>query len=134
MLYDTSNLTPAGTGDPFLDYMVYNGLDNCITYEVWERLSELSGNEETYSFSRALQAPALEMMLRGLRVDTLARDSAVAHLRSQQEAGQFLLNRYGEPIWGRPINPRSPLQLKTLFYQVMNLPEQHTIVKGIRKV
>src|SRR5215207_5369757 len=43
MIYDTSTLTPAGTGDSFLDYQLYNGLDCCLTFEIHERLSELCG-------------------------------------------------------------------------------------------
>jgi DNA polymerase-1 len=132
MIYDTSILTPAGTGDPFLDYQIYNGLDNCITYEVHERLSTFQGNELIYSFERAMQAPALEMMLRGLRVDRLAVDSAVRHLRGQLEILQDLLNRYGEAVWDKPLNPRSSLQLKTLFYEVMKLPVQYKLQKGKR--
>jgi hypothetical protein len=84
MLYDTSTLTPAGTGNAFLDHQIYNGLDNCITLEVHEALQAIPGNEITYAFERAMQAPALEMMLRGLKVDTFARDLAVQHLRKEQ--------------------------------------------------
>lgn len=134
MIFDTSPLTPAGTGDPFLDYQVYNGLDNCITYEVHERLSELRGNELIYDFERAMQAPALEMMLRGLRIDYLARDAAVRHLNQQRERLMEILARYGDAIWDGPINPRSSPQLKSLFYGVMRLPEQYNTAKGQKTV
>lgn len=136
MIYDTSNLTPAGTGDSFLDHQIYNGLDNCITLEVHEELSKLRGNEIAYDFERAMQAPALEMMLRGLKVDLLARDAAVRKLREEQAQLQGLLNLYGDALWDRPIGPNTssgPSDLKKLFYETMHLPVQYKIDKGVKK-
>jgi DNA polymerase I-like protein with 3'-5' exonuclease and polymerase domains len=136
MLYDTSILTPAVTGDADLDHQIYNGLDNCITYEVFEALAQIQGNELIYDFELAMQAPALEMMLRGLRVDMLARDAAVDHLRDQQAKIQNLLDRYGAAIWDAPIGPRTssgPRDLKKLFYEHMKLPTQYKIEKGVKK-
>lgn len=136
MIYDTSNLTPAGHPDPDINHQIYNGLDNCITLEVHEALQEIPGNELIYSFERAMQAPALEMMLRGLRVDMLARDEAVRFLRTQQARLTTILTAYGEAIWDRPIGPNTssgPSDLKKLFYETMTLPEQHIIQKGVRK-
>jgi DNA polymerase-1 len=137
MLYDTSTLTPAGTGNAFLDHQIYNGLDNCITLEVHEALQAIPGNEITYDFERAMQAPALEMMLRGLKVDTFARDLAVQHLRKEQNRLNSILADYGGAIWDKPIGPNTnagPSDLKKLFYEVMKLPEQYKIEKGVRKV
>ena len=37
-------------------------------------------------------------------------------------------------IWGKPLNPRSHVQLKKFFYEVMGLPEQHHFDKGERKL
>jgi len=58
---------------------LYNGMDNCVTFEVHEALEQFP-----YSFaddmSRQMQAPALVMMRRGLRVDLAARDEAVIAL------------------------------------------------------
>jgi len=136
MIFDTSTLTPDLALDPFLNHQVYNGLDNCVTLEVHEVLSALSTNEGIYSFERAMQAPALEMMLRGLRVDTLARDTLVEHLRKQQARLHEILFHYGHAIWDKPIGPRTssgPSDLKKLFYEHMKLPVQFAIVKGIRK-
>jgi DNA polymerase-1 len=142
VIFDTSTLTPAGTGDPFQDYQLYNGLDCCLTFEIHERLSELFGsggnmlNAEIYNFERAMQAPALEMMLRGLRVDRLAVDAAVRFLRKQQDRLHYILFHYGHAVWDRPIGPRTssgPADLKKLFYEHMNLPVQYAVVKGVRK-
>lgn len=137
MLFDTSTLTPAGTGDPDLDHQIYNGLDCCLTHEIFTKLQSIpTSNEVIYSFERAMQAPALEMMLRGLRVDKLGVRAAIEHLRTQQARLEHILKRYGEAIWDAPIGPRTvsgPRDLKRLFYEVMQLPVQHAVVKGIRK-
>lgn len=134
MRYDTSGLTPAGCGVPFDDYQLYNGLDCCLTYEVHQRLSSLTGNELIYDFERAMVAPAMEMMLRGLRVDRLAVDAAVRHLRGQMERLLTILNRYSEVVWEKPLNPRSSHQLKQFFYEAMHLPPQYVMFKGVRRV
>lgn len=49
----------------------YCGLDNCLTKEVHEALTPLGEEHapDTYRFARAMQAPALAMMLRGIRTD-----------------------------------------------------------------
>lgn len=136
MIFDTSTLTPQTSLNPSIQHQIYNGLDNCVTLEVHQVLSELSGNEGIYDFERAMQAPALEMMLRGLRVDLLTRDAAVDHLRGEQAKLQKILDRYGDAIWDQPIGPRTsagPKDLKKLFYEVMKLPVQFAIVKGERK-
>jgi DNA polymerase-1 len=137
MIFDTANLTPAGTGDPFLDYQLYNGLDTCLTHEIHTALCEHYGpGNVIYDFERAMQAPALEMMIRGLRVDLLARDAAVDHLRSRQEKLRHVLLRLGQAIWDRPIGPNTAAgesDLKKLFYEILHLPMQHKIDKGQRK-
>lgn len=136
MRFDTSTLTPAGTGDAFLDHQIYNGLDNCVTYEVHKALSTIPGNELIYNFERAMQAPALEMMLRGLRVDMLARDCLVEHLEGQKARVQHILDRYGDAVWDHPINPNTSSgqwDLKKLFYEHMMLPTQFKIDKGVKK-
>src|SRR6266404_6232241 len=50
---------------------VYNGLDCCVTAEVLEcLLPQLDDTTRaTYSFSKSLQGPVLEMRLRGVRID-----------------------------------------------------------------
>lgn len=132
-LFDTSTLTPAGTHDAFRDYQIYNGLDCCLTHEIHQTLqAEFPEPNLIYNFERAMQAPALEMMLRGLRVDMLARDAAVSHLQSQLTKLQSILDRYGAAVWDQPIQPRSP-KLKDLFYETMQLPVQYKNVKGVRQ-
>src|SRR4051812_35378976 len=63
---------------------VYNGLDCCVTLEVLDELKRMSNQIPlVYDFERALQAPALEMMLRGFKVDKYECGLAQEDLRKQ---------------------------------------------------
>lgn len=63
----------------------YNALDTTGTREIADvllpRLNEATAR--TYAFERALQAPALAMMLRGVRVDETLRNDMVKALRRE---------------------------------------------------
>ena len=114
---------------------VYNGLDCCLTLEIWEELQGLFNQPpEIYSFERAMQAPALEMMLRGFRIDEGARRAGTASLRADLTALDSILQEYAFAVWGKPVNPRSPEQLKVFFYETMNLPQQFTYSQGKKRV
>ena len=121
-------------------HQVYNGLDACLTFEIFEVLSEAMRKENDpsweniYSFERGMQAPALDMMLRGWLIDPYERQVGTKATRLQKERVEAILNRYGFATWGKPINPRSPLQLKNYFYSHLGLPEQFRFDKGERKV
>ncbi len=128
-------------------YQVYNSLDCALTLEIHEELSSLHGNganaphSVTYGFERALQAPYLEIMLRGIKIDQWARKTAIESLEKRlvalghETSNPFgLLQRYAHAIWGKPLNPRSQPQLQEFFYKKMRLPEQWTSKKGVRKL
>lgn len=87
-----------------------------------------------YDFERGMQGPALEMMRRGFRIDRYQRRVETERLAKTKDRLESILNSYGAATWGRPINARSHTQLKELFYQVYNLPEQFKFEKGERKV
>jgi DNA polymerase I len=104
---------------------LYNGLDCCVTNEVKHVLESQLDNQtrSTYEFSKALQAPVLEMKLRGVLVDFQLRDKVIheyeqqlAQISSNLEV--ILRDGLGVP----PINWRSPKQLKELFYDRIGLP------------
>ena len=109
---------------------VYNGLDCCVTLEVWQRLAEQIDPvaQKTYDFSRALQAPILEMTTRGVLVDIGRRDE-VLHLYNAQviqletQLNELIIEGVG---WEEPrFNTtwwRSPAKLKDLLYGIMSLP------------
>src|SRR5262249_22730307 len=87
-----------------------------------------------YNFERAIQAPYLDMMLRGFRIDQISRDRAAADLRAKIEVIDQKLQLYAGAVWDRPLNPRSPKQLKDFFYSSMRLPEVWLNQKGERKL
>lgn len=104
---------------------LYNGLDCCVTNEVCDVLLTQLDNQTraTYEFSKSLQAPVLEMKLRGVLVDFQKRDEVIHEYERQVNRLTTQLDRLiGEGI-GRPgLNWRSPKQLKELFYGTLGLP------------
>lgn len=131
-IVETHKLTP---GVHPQQLQVYNGLDTCVTFEVHEALGRLFNQPPAiYAFERALQAPALEMMLRGFLVDDLARRAGVQALQHELTTLNWVLNEYAQAAWGRSLNARSPAQLQEFFYGHMKLPEQWISQKGVRKL
>lgn len=130
MIIDTGGLRPDTPLPPGDQHQIYNGLDCCLTHEIHGVLPRSNSAALIYNFERAMQAPALEMMLRGLRVDLLSRDALAEHLRGHLTRLGNLLEDFGNAIYDRPINPRSPQQLKNIFYDVMRLPEQYQRARG----
>lgn len=140
-----------------LHQQVYNGLDATITHEVFtkivsERGLDFSRNQSAhliYDFERALQAPALEMMLRGILIDEYERRKSAERIRKQIAQLCDILDRYVLAVRGTPLKPRpsaqahmacrytfpgSQKQLCEFFYQTMKLPEQWSYDKGVRKL
>lgn len=121
-------------------YQVYNGLDCCLTAEIFEVLSDqLTQKNEPYQsliydFERAMQAPALELMERGWRIDETERQKGIALLQVNLAKYRARLNRFAAELWGKGLNANSPTQLKDFFYTFMGLPDQYTITQGRRQV
>jgi len=135
MLLDTATLDPALLRNQQIKDAVYNGTDAAVTSEVYGELRKfLNEDPAVYNFARAIQAPALEMMLRGWLVDESARQRGLADLSARMEHLQNILNRYSQAIWDRDLNPRSRQQLLTLFHKHMGLPEIWTSKKGVKKL
>lgn len=127
---NTATLTPeamsALSGDD--SYWVYNGLDVCVTEEVLQACLPVLDNTtaSVYAFSRALQAPVLEMMMRGLLVNQTKRMTVIREFEeklAQLEAQlmSILTEGIGVPA---TFNWRSPKQLGELLYEIMGLPVQ----------
>lgn len=104
---------------------VYNGLDCCVTAEVLNVIEPQLDNQTraTYEFSKALQAPVLEMKIRGILVDTEKRNEVIkAYEKDLEEITEGLDEIVREGLGIPCLNWRSPLQLKNLFYTVLQLP------------
>lgn len=134
-IISTETLQPHTPLSPQEQYQTYCGLDNCVTLEVLEELRKLHpAPNPIYNFERALQAPYLEMMQRGFRVDELSRRSAITELEANIARAQALLDEFAMPVWDKGLNPRSPAQLKEFFYRRMHLPEIWINQRGERKL
>ena len=134
-LIQTADITPQSFPLALDRLQVYNGLDCCLTFEVHEALAALPPrNLGIYSFERALQAPYLEIMQRGFRVNQQARGLAAQALRANLLRYQQILDQLAGEVWGRGLNPRSPKQLADFFFRAMRLPEVYLSVKGERRL
>lgn len=108
-------------------YWVYNGLDCCVTADIFNTLYPMVDDttKRVYEFSKALQAPILEMNMRGLLVNQRRKHKVVremeAKLRQLEEQLDILIQ---EGVGATGCNWRSPKQLKELLYDIMRLPVQ----------
>lgn len=103
----------------------YNGLDCMLTAEVLDallpQLDEHTG--PTYDFSRALQAPALEMRLRGVRIDGARKSEVIEEYFETLERLEENLHRLvGEACDFWQFNWRSNKDLAELFYDRLGIP------------
>ncbi len=127
-IIDTSQLTPE-----VIDRMgqshrlwVYNGLDVCLTHEIDTELDQVMDPiaRGTYELSLALQAPILEMNMRGVLIDIDERDRAIKSLNQDLTRLEAQFDKLCLSVFGRVVNPNSPKQVSALFYTWLNLPEQ----------
>lgn len=104
---------------------VYNGLDCCVTAEVLDAIAPQLDNQTraTYEFSKSLQAPVLEMKVRGILVDQEKRNAVLKRYEQQLDTITESLDEIVRDGLGLPdFNWRSPLRLKKLFYEILRLP------------
>lgn len=114
----------------------YNALDCMVTFEVFERLSEKAHEAEfPYAMSRTMQAPALTLMHRGIRIDTVQRQFLIHTFSQRKDRLHHILFRLTTEGLGIEsyydakkgvsfgINPASPKQLAYLFFEVLKFPE-----------
>jgi len=140
---DTSTIDQSNAGfTPTETAQLYNGLDCCLTAEILAEVKRTYSTtaetwEPQYGFTRGLQAPYLDMMLRGFAVDAYGRSQEAEALRTRIAALEAKFDRivsggFGDAFSG--LNSASTKQLKMLFYDIMHLPEQWKSVKGARHV
>lgn len=105
--------TTTPPSDPDTQLWIYNALDNCITFEVYEALAPFDGGF-AYDMSRMMQGPALTMMRRGVRIDFAERDRLIQELQADHLLLSSIFTRITTQGLGEAINPNSPDQLKRL--------------------
>lgn len=96
---------------------LYNGLDCCITVEVWrKRLDHFDANTwMTYLNEKDIQAPALEMQLRGIHIDETAAQSEINTLSNEIATLESYFRELMLAAYGKEVNWRSPDQLKKML-------------------
>lgn len=112
----------------------YNSLDAAVTLDIHNTLTQQNKGQHIYAFERAMQGPALDMMLRGFLIDPVWRSRAMGIMEKKLDEAQSKLDRLSSAVWGRGLNPRSPDQLKDFLYRALDLPEQFQNKKGVRTV
>lgn len=110
------------------DLWHYNCLDCTYTFEAAEVLRAVvsrMGLEEVHQFQQQMFWLTLEAMRVGTRVEAMIRNEMIFDV--QEEIGkreQYLLE-----VLGHTLNPDSPKQMHTLFYEDLQLPKQMTKAK-----
>lgn len=123
-IYRTDTLSPADISHQEREW-VYNGLDCAITAEVLDQLLPQLDNSTsaTYRFSKDLQGPCLEMRLRGVLIDQARKEQVIDEYYTTLEKLENQLEKIvgdGCGLW--QFNWRSPRDLHTLFYDVLEIP------------
>jgi DNA polymerase-1 len=109
----------------------YNCVDCVRTRESGEvELATIQsmGLAEVEAFQQKLFYPVLQAMQRGVRIDEKARSRFASELQDEMvKREEFFLS-----ILGHPLNPGSPLKMKTLFYEDLGIkPVWSRAKKGI---
>lgn len=134
-IINTATLKPHD-GTPLDRHQIYCGLDSCVTLEVHPAIEAKLDKESQliYDFERALQAPVMEMSLRGILTDGYEVSKLIHIYEGRKERVFSIIQRYAMVIWGASLNPGSHQQLKKFFYEAMNIPKIYKFEKGERKL
>src|SRR5882724_5525467 len=104
---------------------VYNGLDCCLTSEIFDEISPQLDEHTgpTYEFSKALQGPVLEMRCRGVLVDQHRKNQVIEEFYDHLEKLEDNLSRIVlEGVGLLSFNWRSNSDLHALFYERLRIP------------
>jgi DNA polymerase-1 len=129
-IFDTANLnenTMKTLSDDEASW-IYNGLDCCVTAEIYNELMTQLGTEppnvrETYHRALSKLAPIMEMSLRGTLIDEEARQKTIRELELTLHKVNRNFQRIMLEVFDTELNWRSPIQLKNLFYGMLGLKE-----------
>lgn len=124
-IIDTSTIAPTDLKNQWERDQVYNGLDCCLTAEILDVLLPQLDNHTTsiYAFSKALQGPALEMRLRGVKINHARKAEVIDEFHETLENLERNLERIVLEGCGlQSFNWRSNPDLHKLFYDRLGIP------------
>src|SRR5215469_6127147 len=124
-IIETDLLSPSDIATDAERLWIYNGLDACVTAEILDvllpQLDNVTGS--TYSFSRDLQGPCLEMRLRGVRIDQRRKAEVIEEFMEKLDFLETNLERIIREGLGKfGFNWRSNDHLKEVFYDLLGIP------------
>jgi hypothetical protein len=136
-ILNTATLSERNAGlNPDETSWVYNGLDCCVTLEVFHAIepqlhSLTPSRVETYATAMRKVAPVLSMTTRGILRDPVETSRSLAELRRELAFLESRWNKLCLEVLECPVNWRSPLQLKNVFYGMFALtPVRKRDAKG----
>lgn len=100
---------------------IYNGFDVCEPHVILNKLLSLPQYGPIYKFSRAMQGPAMEMMLRGFLIDPQERENAINDIQGRLDGINAVLQALTHAIWNKGILYNGHDQIKDLFYNHLNI-------------
>ena len=130
-IFNTASLRPTDKLSANDASWVYNGLDCCVTLEVRDKLLEHLALEpenvkQTYETAMSKMPVVNYMSLKGLKINESARQYAIVQYSKDLDTLNSRFDAIMEATLGYTINWRSPVQLKSLFYDTFRL-------KAVRK-
>ncbi len=125
---------------PSDDPQIYNGFDVCRTHGILDKLLLLPGADPVYTFSRAMQGPAMEMMLRGFLIDPMERDRGITDIKARLKGINEFLAHIVHAICGQttgfiepPFFFNSGPQIRHVLYDVMRIKPLEKHFRGETK-
>ena len=115
---------------------IYCALDCTLTQEIWSKISEEldETTKGTYEFELKSLKPAMAMTLRGLKVDEDKVKAIKKPLKEKRLRLERMLHLFSQAVSGKDLNHNSPVQLKKLLYEDLNLPPVVSYAKGKQKI
>ena len=110
--------------EPFTRDQVYNGLDVCVTHDVFSAIHPQLDDDtsRTYTLSRALQGPTIEMRIRGVLVDQARQHEVMDEIAGIiDRLERQLLQIVQQGIGFLDFNWRSHAHLQRLFYTELGI-------------
>lgn len=112
-------------------YWAYNCEDCIRTFEadtVLQEVVDRMGLRGPHDFQQSLFGPVLRTMARGVRVDNARRSAMLKELKDHARQLEAEIRE----MVGYALNPKSPKQMQTFFYEEMGLPK--VIKRGTKTV